>query len=45
LYERASTDAEGIALCLGLKAEAKVDLEVILKALESKISEKTLLIL
>ncbi|GHV27846.1 hypothetical protein FACS1894176_10080 [Bacteroidia bacterium] len=43
LSERASTDADGIALCLGLKAEAKVDLEVILKVLESKISEKTLL--
>ncbi|GHV49002.1 hypothetical protein FACS1894181_06460 [Bacteroidia bacterium] len=43
LTERASTDTDGIALCLGLKAEVKVDLEVILKALESKISEKTLL--
>jgi hypothetical protein len=43
LTERASTDAVGIAQCLGLKAEAKVDLEVILKSLESKISEKTLL--
>jgi hypothetical protein len=43
LLERASTDANGIAQCLGLKAEARVDLDVILKALESKISEKTLL--
>jgi hypothetical protein len=43
LSERTSTDAEGIAQCLGLKAEAKVDLEVILKALESKISGRTLL--
>jgi hypothetical protein len=43
LTERASTDADGIAQCLGLKAEAKVDLEVILKVLESKISERTLL--
>jgi hypothetical protein len=43
LTERASTDADGIAQCLGLKAEAKVDLEVILKVLESKITEKTLL--
>jgi hypothetical protein len=43
LTERASTDTDGIALCLGLKAEAKVDLEVIIKALESKISGKTLL--
>ena len=43
LLERTSTDANGIARCLGLKAEANVDLEVILKMLESKISEKTLL--
>jgi hypothetical protein len=43
LLERASTDANGIAKCLGLKAEANVDLEIILKMLESKISEKTLL--
>ena len=43
LLERASTDAGGIAQCLGLKAEANVELEVILKMLESKISEKTLL--
>jgi len=43
LYERASTDANGIAKCLGLKAEANVDLEVMLELLESKISEKTLL--
>jgi hypothetical protein len=43
LTERASTDSNGIAQCLGLKAEAKVDLEIILEALENKISEKTLL--
>jgi len=43
LFERASTDAEGISLCLGLKAEANVELEIIVKMLESKISEKTLL--
>jgi hypothetical protein len=43
LLKRASTDANGIARCLGLKAEANVDLEVFLKMLESKISEKTLL--
>ena len=43
LFERASTDADGIALCLGLKAEANVELEVILKMVESKISERTLL--
>jgi hypothetical protein len=43
LHERASTDADGIAQCLGLKVEANVDLEVMLKMLESKISERTLL--
>jgi hypothetical protein len=43
LFERTSTDADGIARCLGLKAEANVNLETILKILESKISEKTLL--
>jgi hypothetical protein len=43
LLERASTDANGIAKCLGLKAETNVDMETILKNLEGKISEKTLL--
>jgi hypothetical protein len=42
LSERTSTDADGIAHCLGLKAEANVDLEVMCKILESKISERTL---
>jgi hypothetical protein len=45
LLARTSTDANGIARCLGLKAEAKMDLEAILKMLENKISEKTLLTL
>ncbi len=43
LSERASTDANGIAKCLGLKAEANVELDIILKTLENKISTKTLL--
>jgi len=43
LLERASTDADGIAKCLGLQAEANVDLDIILKSLECKISERTLL--
>ncbi len=43
LQERASTNADGIAQCLGLKAEAKIALGEMLKMLESKISEKTLL--
>jgi hypothetical protein len=43
LLERASTDTDGIAQCLGLKAEANVDLEMMCNLLESKISERTLL--
>lgn len=43
LTERTSTDASGIAQCLGLKAEAKVELTAFLKLLESKLSSKTLL--
>ena len=43
LLERTSTDADGIARCLGLKVEANVELEAILKMLENKISGKTLL--
>jgi hypothetical protein len=35
------TDAEGIAKCLGLKAEANVELEVIFQILEHKISNST----
>jgi hypothetical protein len=42
LQSRLSTDAEGIALCLGLQAEARVELEEIIKALEAKISPATL---
>jgi len=39
---RISTDSNGIALCLGLQAEAKVELETLIKYLEVKISAKTL---
>lgn len=42
LATRLSTDEEGIAACLGLQAEARVELEQIVSALESKISEATL---
>lgn len=42
LAQRMSTDAEGIATCLGLQAEAKVELEQILKVLEAKMSAATL---
>lgn len=41
LAKRLSTDTEGIAKCLGLQVEAKVDLEVILKQIEHKITAKT----
>ncbi|CDM93496.1 MAG: NotI family restriction endonuclease [Limnospira sp. PMC 1291.21] len=39
---RLSTDVEGIARCLGLQAEANIELEQIVKALESKLSVNTL---
>ncbi|RYF50680.1 MAG: hypothetical protein EOO38_05090 [Cytophagaceae bacterium] len=42
LQSRLSTDAEGIAMCLGLQAEARVELEQIVKALQPKISPTTL---
>ena len=42
LAERFSTDTEGIALCMGLQAEANVGLAEIAAAIESKISEATL---
>jgi hypothetical protein len=43
LAEQCSTDAAGIARCLGLQSEAKIELEQIVKLIESKISDKTLL--
>lgn len=39
---RLSTDAEGVAACLGLQVEARVELQEIIKVLESKISQDTL---
>lgn len=42
LGKRLSTDTAGIATCLGLQSEAKVDLEVIYGLIEKKISERTL---
>ncbi|ROZ62266.1 NotI family restriction endonuclease [Ramlibacter sp. WS9] len=41
LASRLSTDAEGMAICLGLQAEARVELSLILAALETKISKAT----
>jgi hypothetical protein len=43
LKERLSTNAVGIAECLGLNAEKSVDLEIMLEAIERKISNNTLL--
>ena len=45
LKERMSTDSEGIAKCLGLNAEAKIELSLILQAIEQKITVETLLII
>lgn len=43
LSERFSTDTAGIAKCLDLQAESKVELEVIVQQLENKMSDRTLL--
>ena len=43
LNERLSTDANGIAECLGLLADANVELDNIVNLLESKLSGNTLL--
>ena len=42
LDSRLSTDSKGIATCLGLQAEANIDLEQIAQRLETKISSHTL---
>lgn len=42
LSSRLSTDAEGIGLCMGLQAEARVELEQIVQALQAKVSAATL---
>jgi hypothetical protein len=43
LVERVSTDTAGIAACLGLQAQAKVELQVIVEMLEDKLSDQTLM--
>ncbi|MCY7352016.1 MAG: hypothetical protein LH606_15355 [Cytophagaceae bacterium] len=45
LKNRCSTDSDGIALCLGLQAQARVELEIIVQRLEAKLSQRTLLTL
>lgn len=42
MQSRLSTDTDGIATCLGLQAEARVELEQILNALQAKLSPATL---
>jgi len=43
LKERLSTDAAGVAACLGLQVDAKVELTTILKQIEDKLPKSTLL--
>lgn len=43
LSTRMSTDTDGMSKCLGLEAEAKVELEIIVEKLEEKISDATLI--
>jgi hypothetical protein len=42
LYSRLSTDTEGISRCLGLQAEARIEFDQIVLALQAKISPSTL---
>ncbi len=44
MQSRLSTDADGIGLCLGLQAEARIELEQIIQTLQLKISVSTLFI-
>jgi hypothetical protein len=43
LKERLSTDAAGVAACLGLQLDAKVDLVAIMEQIEAKLPQSTLL--
>lgn len=43
LKERISTDTAGVAMCLGLKADTKLELKVILDQIEAKLPQSTLL--
>ncbi|MGC1273082.1 MAG: hypothetical protein WBC44_05205 [Planctomycetaceae bacterium] len=45
LDTRMSTDAKGVADCLGIQANTKIEFEAIVAELERKISAKTLLTL
>jgi len=39
---RHSTDADGVARCLGLQTDSKIELATILQQLQAKISNETL---
>jgi hypothetical protein len=41
LGARLSTDCEGVAKALGLQSEAKVDMEIIIAAIEQRITDNT----
>lgn len=43
LTQRWSTDANGIAMCLGLQSSPRVELEAILRQIEGRLSQSTLL--
>jgi hypothetical protein len=45
LDNRLSTDAAGVAACLGVQADTRIELEAIIAELEKKISSRTLLAL
>ena len=45
LDTRVSTDSDGIAKCLGLNAQPKVELQEIIATLESKLSDEYRLVL
>jgi Restriction endonuclease NotI. len=44
MARRLSTDTEGIAVCLGLQAEARVELDHIIASLQARISASTLFV-
>jgi hypothetical protein len=44
MQSRLSTDSDGISLCLGLQAEARIELEQIIQTLQTKISTSTLFV-
>ena len=41
LRERISTDTAGIAMCLGLQADTKVELQTMLEQIEAKLPQST----